>query len=108
MTRLQPRSTRTDTLLPCTTLFRSCHAALRLRQREAAVDEAFGRAVPFADDVGVGAARAQRDEAPSVVGREAVGAVPDPALLFAFSECIDVDQRRPDGLAGEKIGRATV
>src|SRR3546814_4022323 len=32
------------------------HAALRLRQGEAAGDEASRRAIPFADDVGVGAA----------------------------------------------------
>ncbi len=79
------------------------HAALRLRQVEAAVDEAFCRAVPFADDVGVGAAGAQRHEAALIFGGKAVGAMPDPALLLGLAERVDVDQRRPDGFPG-KIG----
>src|SRR3546814_7047302 len=33
MIRLPPRSTRTDTLFPYTTLFRSSHARMRSRQR---------------------------------------------------------------------------
>src|SRR3546814_18835872 len=59
MLRRPPRSTRTDTLFPYPTLFRS------------------------------------------IIGREAVSAVPDPALLLGLAERHDVDQRRPDGLAGE-------
>src|SRR3546814_7123735 len=35
MIRRPPRSTRTDTLFPYTTLFRSCHAVFLLRRRQA-------------------------------------------------------------------------
>src|SRR3546814_11068685 len=59
MLRRPPRSTRTDTLFPYPTLFRS------------------------------------------IIGREAVSAVPDPALLLGLAARIDVDPPRPDGLAGE-------
>src|SRR3546814_20032213 len=85
------------------------HAALRLRQGEAAGDEASRRAIPFADDVGVGAAGAQRDEAAPIIGREAVGTVPDPSMLLCLAARLDGDQRRPDddgqGAVWERVGQ---
>ena len=75
-------------------------AALGFGKGEAALDEAAGAEIELADDVGVGAAGAQRDEAAAIVGREAVGAVPDPALALLPAERVDVDHRPPLRLAG--------
>src|SRR3546814_2769741 len=56
MIRRPPRSTRTDTLFPYTTLFRSGHCALG--QRAGGGDRALGRTYGFARRRGGGARRA--------------------------------------------------
>src|SRR3546814_13912220 len=54
MIRRPPRSTRTDTLFPYTTLFRSGFRGMILRQPENAVelDQRRARIAPQADDIG--------------------------------------------------------
>ena len=74
--------------------------ALGRRKGEAALDELSGGDVELAHHVGVGAARAQRNEAARIIGREAVGAVPDPAFALFLPQRIDVDQHPPFGFAG--------
>ncbi len=74
-------------------------------QGEAALDESAGRDVELAGHIGVAAARAELDQAAAIIGREAVGAVPDPALALGAAERIDVDQNAPLGPPGE-IGGA--
>src|SRR5690606_1757467 len=74
-------------------------AALGLGDGEAVLDERARRDVELAYDIGVGAAGAQRDQAADIIGGEAVGPVPDPALALGLAERVDVDQRAPFGLA---------
>src|SRR3546814_10886512 len=75
MIRRPPRSTRTDTLFPYTTLFRSGDEGLR----------AFGGPWPQEQGAGAGVGRAERSgdggNAPETGGTR-FGLVPKPALIF--------------------------
>src|SRR3546814_12427961 len=70
-----------------------------LREGESALDDLAGRDVELAHDVGIGAARAQRDEAARIFGREAVGPVPHPTLALLLPQSVDIDQHPPFGFA---------
>ena len=81
------------------------HVRLRLRQREAAVDEALGHGVELADHLGVGAAARQRDQAAAVVGPQALGAAPDPVLLLRRAQRVEIDHRLPLRLGPAVFGQ---
>jgi hypothetical protein len=67
---------------------------------EAAVDEAAAAEIELAHHVRVRAAGADRDEAAAIIGGEAIGAVPDPALALRLAERVDVDHGAPLRFAG--------
>src|SRR5690606_29686876 len=73
-------------------------ATLGFIAEEAAFDPLLAGQVELAGDVGVGAAARQRDQAALVLGRQAIGAVPDPVLALGLVEGVEVDDGFPLGV----------
>src|SRR3546814_15044286 len=107
MIRRPPRSTRTDTLVPYTTLFRSARLTMRLP------DERYDRLAADADAAGVPTAAFVRDALEQLNGADPFGfharfdELHSTVIQVLAILASDVGARAPKSLAKE-IGRAHV
>ena len=74
-------------------------ALFRLRRDKAAIDEAPGGEIVFAQHLGVAAAPAQRQERPVALARPHGRAGPDPILALGQSQRVEIEQDFPLRLA---------